>query len=272
LDVTKCLDLETLWCGHQLNSSFNNLDVSKNIKMQYLHCGGNLMLKKLDVKNNTNLTSLMCYSNGLKELDVSKCTKLQYLDCMNNNLKELDVSKCIKLQDLFCTENKLMKLDLTGLNDLYSFMGDKQEIALDLIKIQDNEYYYNINLNNPTFGNNAISYSNGVLKSANSNVSLTSFTVQTGNPDFILEGAIEFNYLLSSISNYEFSNTLIAFIQNDLLYVKGLKTGECINVYTVSGGFVYHVIATKEEETIYLPVSKGVYIVKSGDRVVKVIN
>ena len=56
------------------------------------------------------------------------------------------------------------------------------------------EYTLNIFLNNPTFTNSAISYSEGILKSTDKNVSWTEFSVQTNKTGFELSGRINFTY------------------------------------------------------------------------------
>ena len=60
-------------------------------------------------------------------------------------------------------------------------------------------------------------------------------------------------------------------MQNKGLLVSGLKIGEEWAVYTISGVLVFKGIATKEEESIILNVAKGVYVVKSRNEAVKVI-
>lgn len=51
------------------------LDVRKNVKLDYLNCRGN-SLKQLDLSSNVNLTYLSCFKNNLTELDLSKNAKL----------------------------------------------------------------------------------------------------------------------------------------------------------------------------------------------------
>jgi len=66
------------------------------------------------------------------------------------------------------------------------------------------------------------------------------------------------------------TKTLVAWVYNDLLYVGGLKTGENFEVYSVIGKLVYQNIVHSETERIKLN-TRGVYIVKSRERVVKVV-
>ena len=64
---------------------------------------------------------------------------------------------------------------------------------------------------------------------------------------------------------------LRAWMRNGLLHVTGLTVDEVWNVYAVSGALVYTNIAGSEEADITLT-ARGMYIVKSGDRTVKVVN
>ena len=74
-----------------------------------------------------------------------------------------------------------------------------------------------------------------------------------------------------NISNISLSNSLNAFILNDILFINGLIPGETWFVYNISGATIYKGITTHEQENINLNISKGIYIVRSGDRVVKVV-
>jgi len=69
-------------------------------------------------------------------------------------------------------------------------------------------------------------------------------------------------------------NSLRARVENGVLHVSGLAAGETWSVYNVAGGLVYQgIAATHDVETLHatsLP-ERGVYIVKSGNQVVKVV-
>lgn len=68
----------------------------------------------IDVRNNTELVVLKCYTNRLTSLDVSKNTKLTELDCSGNNLKVLNLSRNRLLTMLDCSSNKLTVLDVSN--------------------------------------------------------------------------------------------------------------------------------------------------------------
>jgi len=66
------------------------------------------------------------------------------------------------------------------------------------------------------------------------------------------------------------SHPLISWTYNDLLYIGGLKTGDRLEVFSVIGKLVYQSVAHNETECIQL-ITRGVYVVKSGNRVIKVV-
>jgi len=191
LDVSKNTALTYLSCG---TNQLNTLDISKNTELTRLDCYNN-QLTTLDVSKNTALASLNCYHNQLTTLNVSKNTELTGLGCDNNQLTTLDVSKNTALTWLWCGYNQLTTLDLTGLNSLTSFVGSNQTPpAFTLSGNSTAGYTCAIALNTPTFGNSAISYSGGIIKSADNTVTTTTFTAQTGQTGKTLSGTLSFIY------------------------------------------------------------------------------
>jgi len=105
-----------------------------------------------------------------------------------------------------CKANRLTELDLTGSPNLGSmdFEGGNQNVSLTLSENETGEYTHSILLNNPTFGNSAISYWDGMLKSIDSTVTSSSFTVQTiGNSDCQLKGTMNLSYSILGIEDPE---------------------------------------------------------------------
>jgi len=214
LDVSNCTQLQKLYC---YNNKLTKLTLTNCTALQDIQATNNC-LAKLDVSNCTDLQILVCNNNNLTELDVTKCMQLrglacqdnhlsklnvtvyiQGITCYNNQLAELDVTSCTQLNLLRCFENRLTKLDLSGLDNLNEFYGNKQSTSLTLHKNEAEEYTCPISLNNPTFGSDAISYSEEILKSSDNTVSSTSFAVQTGKPGFELSGTMNFNYSIEGI-------------------------------------------------------------------------
>jgi hypothetical protein len=66
------------------------------------------------------------------------------------------------------------------------------------------------------------------------------------------------------------ANLLRAHVHHGLMYVSGLTKNETVSIYSVNGALVYQSIATSSEMNIPLRV-QGVYVVKTGNRNIKVV-
>jgi hypothetical protein len=85
---------------------------------------------------------------------------------------------------------------------------------------------------------------------------------------FVPEGTV-------GIEDLNALNALNAFTQNGTLYISGLLAGAEWRVYNIFGAMVYQGTSSNPSEggVLSLPLpGRGVYIVVSGDRVVKVTN
>jgi len=213
LNVSHCSEIQQLFCS---NNNISELDISNCTELQELYCGYNL-ISELDVTNCTKLQNLAFYNNNLTEIDVTNCTSLQWLNCSYNNLTELDVTNCTEMQFFDCNNNQLTNIDLSGLNNLAYFVGSNQSKTLNLFETANGEYIYPISLNTPVFGNSAISYENGILKSTDNTVSLSSFTVQTGKTGYELSGTL--NFIYDEMSEY---HPLAIWRINNLIANNGL--------------------------------------------------
>ncbi|MCL2167998.1 MAG: choice-of-anchor J domain-containing protein [Lentimicrobiaceae bacterium] len=71
-------------------------------------------------------------------------------------------------------------------------------------------------------------------------------------------------------NNKNENNPLVAWINNDRLYISGLNIGENLDLYSVMGQLVYQGVVHSDMMSINLNV-RGVFIIKSGNRVVKVV-
>ena len=132
---------------------------------------------------------------AITKLNVANCTSLHFLDCfLNFDLNEIDLTNCNQLQSLGVNYCGLTNIDLSDCKQLTSFVGDNQRVSLTLAKNKVGEYIHPIFLNNPTFENTTISYFGGILKSADSTVFSTTFTVQTYKQGFELSGTMNFTY------------------------------------------------------------------------------
>ena len=130
-------------CWYYQNK-INELDVSKNPKLEYLDCRRNQLIS-LDISNNIELMKLDCGYNQLAKLDISKNTMLEYLNCWGNLLTSLNVSNNINLTKLDCSDNQLTSLDLSNNINLESLnCGYNQINELDLSrnKNMNSEYLF----------------------------------------------------------------------------------------------------------------------------------
>ena len=65
-------------------------------------------------------------------------------------------------------------------------------------------------------------------------------------------------------------NTLKAWTLNEYLHVSGLTYSKPWSIYTIGGKLIHHAIANSNEVSVKLP-ERGIYIVTSDSRTVKVI-
>ena len=75
---------------------------------------------------------------------------------------------------------------------------------------------------------------------------------------------------------YDFDEGLLqcglnGYVQNGVLYVGGLTTGQTFSIYNIVGTLIYQGVATGDKAEAALPV-RGVYIVTDGVNTVKVVN
>jgi rubrerythrin len=74
----------------------------------------------------------------------------------------------------------------------------------------------------------------------------------------------------TGIGNIQIGKTLSAYVQNGILQIKGLTTGNTWSIYSISGQLVHQSIAGSDHANISLR-TRGVYIVKSGNKTLKVV-
>jgi len=119
LDVSSCPDLKILYCSATCSfpgcwgGNFTGLDVSKNLLLEELSCGGH-QLSHMDISKNTELTKLFVDFNNLTSLDASNNVKLTNLSCTRNDLSSLDVSSCTELVTLYSSSNQLTNIDVSN--------------------------------------------------------------------------------------------------------------------------------------------------------------
>ena len=67
------------------------------------------------------------------------------------------------------------------------------------------------------------------------------------------------------------ANSLNAFVQNDILYVSGLTAGEVLSIYNITGTLIYQGVTNSDKMEINLS-GRGVYLIRSNNNTVKVVN
>jgi len=266
IDLSNCSALENLYCQ---NNNLSKLESKGCTKLRELWCSNN-NISKLDVSNCKDLRSLFCGNNILTELNLTNCNKLWGLYCYDNQISKLDLSKCKDLYELICHGNNLSELDLSGLNDLRNLDASNQSVWLTLKENAAGEYTTAISLNNPSFGDTAIIYSDGVLKSMDTTVTSTSFVVEINKEGYTLSGTIFFTYSMLSIKQTEriplkiYPNPTSETVTLDFSGVSaGIENISPIELYSLNGQLLQTQPIQSETTTISLAgLAKGTYILK----------
>ena len=208
------------------------------------------------------LQSLDCGDLYVTGLDVTNCTQLKLLNCYANEITKLDVTSCTQLQYLNCCYNRLTELDLTGLDSLSQYYGWNQKVSLTLYENENGEYTCPVFLNNPTFDNSAISYSEGILKSNDTTVTtFIEFIVQTDKPGFELHGFLFLNYSIVGINAPDkIQLKVYPNPANNLLFVE-YENFSIIKLYDMLGKEVLSQKANGKSEINIGDLPKGIYIV-----------
>ena len=120
------------------------------------HSFNPLKLKKIDLKQATNLKSIVIYGTQISSIDLTKCKNLENVDlqdnsrlktvkfgshpkltriqCMECGVKKLNVTKCPKLKELWCGNDlQLSSLNLTKntkLTELYAWCCNLKKLNL----------------------------------------------------------------------------------------------------------------------------------------------
>ena len=101
--------LKTLIC---FKNEMTELNVSKNVALNYLNCATN-KLTSLDISKNPALTYLNCNNNTISSINFGDGDALEELRCHSNRLTELNLSKFASLSLLGCAYNQMTTLDVS---------------------------------------------------------------------------------------------------------------------------------------------------------------
>jgi len=266
IDLSNCSALENLYCH---NNNLSKLESKGCTKLRTLGCYFN-NISKLDVSNCKDLWFLYCGNNNLTELNLTNCGKLRELYCNDNHISKLDLSNCKDIDELVCRYNHLYELDVSGLSNLRYLDASNQSVWLTLKENAAGEYTTAISLNNPSFGDTAIIYSDGVLKSMDTTVTSTSFVVETNKEGYTLSGTINFTYSMLSVKQPEkiplkiYPNPTTETVTLDFSGVAtGIENIRPIELYSLNGQLLQTQPVTSETTTISLAgLAKGTYILK----------
>lgn len=125
-------ELTRLYCG---GTKLESLDISKNQKLEVLHCSSIAELEDLDISRNTALEILDCSGADIETLTIGGNTALQKLHCQETQIASLNVGMCTDLQVLSCSGTKITKLNVSENVNLETLdCGSTPLAALDVSK------------------------------------------------------------------------------------------------------------------------------------------
>ena len=168
LDVSKNVKLEYLQCG---GNRLSSLDVSKNTELRSLDCSMNFSISSLDVSHNPNLTRLTCAYIDITSLTVTDKPNLTKLECYNcEQLANINLSNLPALEYLDCNICSLTSLDVSTFSNLTELhcvdnqltsLDVSHNLSLESLLTTDNnltnlDVSQNVNLEELTCGENQI--------------------------------------------------------------------------------------------------------------------
>ena len=233
--------------------------------LQRLYCRGG-SLTELDVSNCTQLDYLNCSVNELTKLDLTNCTVLRVLECGTNNLSKIDLTSSTKLFYVRCDNNRLTECDVP--DDFHPYgsssgiSGGSQSVSLTLIKDETGGYSCAVSLNEPSFGNSAISYSDGILKSTDSTIEDVGFSIgPRGWFNVAIYGVMHFEYSGTGINTPEkFRLQVYPNPANEIVFIE-YENAYIVNFYDMFGKEVLSRNANGKTEMNINQLPKGVYMV-----------
>ncbi|MBO4580491.1 MAG: leucine-rich repeat domain-containing protein [Clostridiales bacterium] len=151
------LEILDVSCNYTLES----MNLKTNTKLKDLKCYSCFKLTSLDLSANTKLETIDGDGSGLTYLNVMGLSSLQELDCHGNSLTSLDLSGCTSLKALNCSENSLTNLIVSGCTALEDM--DCSINKLSNIDLSKNKALVILNLTNNQFSKVDLSR-NGSLK------------------------------------------------------------------------------------------------------------
>lgn len=195
-------DLTLLACANQ--KGVTNIDVSKNISLEFLYCES-CSIEELDLTKNINLLEVDCTSNKITNFNIKGLSNLTNIHCSGNLISELDLTGC-NLYVIHCVGNLLTEIDLSNMTELYS------------LYISDNK------LENIKFGNNPNLLIAQCQKNNLKNLSLANTSVVELGVDYDTIESIDVTNCTSLNSLFLYVDTTTGTIE--LTKFKGLDTSK----------------------------------------------
>lgn len=104
------------------SSKLKEIDVSKNLNLEYLSLNGQLGITEIDLSNNTKLVDLDLSNTGVEDVDLTNLIYLESFDIGaedgSTSIKNLDFSKNVNLGFLTIFGGEFDKLDLSNVLEL----------------------------------------------------------------------------------------------------------------------------------------------------------
>lgn len=147
-------DLSRLTLLHVQNCNITKANVRNSSNLQSLIISGGA-LKSIDLSGNPNLEVLGLESNELTDVDLSKLTRLKTLSIRYNKIKAIDLSHNLELENVYLDGNEISSVDVSFLKNLKILHASWTKITdLDIssntkleafyIYSYDNMYSYNV--------------------------------------------------------------------------------------------------------------------------------
>lgn len=138
LDVSQNLNLKKLTCGGGGNT-LSDMDLSNNTLLEYID-SQYAYVENINLVGLTNLNYLTIWGNQISQLDLSTNINLRELRANNNNLSELNVSNSPNLEILMCSNNQISELELSQNPNLILIICDYNQIENLDISANPNVY------------------------------------------------------------------------------------------------------------------------------------
>lgn len=94
------------------------INISKNNKLEFICIESNHSLKSLDFKNKPNLEFVFCDRNAIEKIDIIENENLTWFTCNNNKITEIVFPVNSKLETVSCNTNLIKNIDLASSKNL----------------------------------------------------------------------------------------------------------------------------------------------------------